>query len=52
MLLDRVTPVHAIVKVDFYLPGCPPPAARIRAVLEQLFAGGPAHLEDREIKFG
>jgi NAD-reducing hydrogenase small subunit len=52
MLLDRVTPVHAVVKVDFYLPGCPPPAARIRAVLEQLLAGGPAHLEGREIKFG
>ena len=39
VLLDRVTPVHAVVPVDFYLPGCPPPAARIRAVLEQLLAG-------------
>jgi NAD-reducing hydrogenase small subunit len=52
VLLNRVTPVHAVVKVDFYLPGCPPPASRIRAVLEQLLAGGPAHLEGREIKFG
>jgi NAD-reducing hydrogenase small subunit len=52
VLLDRVAPVHAVVEVDFYLPGCPPPAARIRAVLEQLLAGGPAHLEGREIKFG
>jgi NAD-reducing hydrogenase small subunit len=52
VLLDRVTPVHAVVTVDFYLPGCPPPASRIRAVLEQLLAGGPAHLEGREIKFG
>ena len=52
ILLDRVTPVHAIVDVDFYLPGCPPPAARIRAVLEQLLAGGPAQLAGREIKFG
>jgi NAD-reducing hydrogenase small subunit len=52
VLLDRVTPVHDVVKVDVYLPGCPPPAPRIRAVLEQLLAGGPAHLEGREIKFG
>jgi NAD-reducing hydrogenase small subunit len=52
VLLDRVTPVHAVVPVDFYLPGCPPPAPRIRAVLEQLLDGGPAHLAGREIKFG
>jgi NAD-reducing hydrogenase small subunit len=52
VLLDQVRPVHAVVPVDVYLPGCPPPAPRIRAVLEQLLAGGPAHLEGRQIKFG
>jgi NAD-reducing hydrogenase small subunit len=51
-LLDRVTPVHAVVKVDFYVPGCPPPAPRIRAVLEQMLGARPLHLEGREIKFG
>jgi NAD-reducing hydrogenase small subunit len=51
-LLDRVTPVHAIVPVDFYLPGCPPPAARIRAVLEQLLAGETPRLDGTEIRFG
>ena len=24
-LLDRVRPVHEVVAVDLYLPGCPPP---------------------------
>jgi NAD-reducing hydrogenase small subunit len=52
VLEDRVTPIHAVVPVDVYLPGCPPPAPRIRAVLEQLLDGAPAHLAGREIKFG
>jgi NAD-reducing hydrogenase small subunit len=52
ILLDRVVPVHNVVRVDYYLPGCPPPAVRIRAVLEQLLAGRPAQLEGRDIKFG
>lgn len=52
-LLDKVYPVHMIVPVDVYLPGCPPPAPRIRAMLEQLLAGGELKLAGREmIKFG
>jgi NAD-reducing hydrogenase small subunit len=52
-LLDRVLPVHTVVPVDVYLPGCPPPAQRIRAVLEQLLAREELKLEGREmLKFG
>ena len=52
VLLDRVEPVHAVVAVDYYLPGCPPPAARIRAVLEALLEGREPHLEMNDRKFG
>jgi NAD-reducing hydrogenase small subunit len=52
-LLDQVRPVHMVVPVEVYLPGCPPPAERIRALLEQLVAGKPPEIEGREmIKFG
>jgi NAD-reducing hydrogenase small subunit len=51
-LLERVLPVHAVVPVDFFLPGCPPPAERIRAVLEAVLAGKRPHLEGRDIQFG
>jgi NAD-reducing hydrogenase small subunit len=51
-LLDRVIPVHAVVAVDIYLPGCPPPADRIRAVLASLLAGEMPHLAGQQIKFG
>jgi len=51
-LLEKVLPVHAVVEVDAYLPGCPPPADRIRKVLETLLAGKPLELQGKDIKFG
>jgi NAD-reducing hydrogenase small subunit len=51
-LLERVMPVHEVVPVDHFLPGCPPPADRIRALLEDLLAGRPPDLTGSQIKFG
>ena len=51
-LLDRVMPVHEVVPVEVFLPGCPPPAPRIKALLEQVIAGQTPSLPAQELKFG
>ena len=35
-LLEKVLPLHEVIPVDLYLPGCPPSAERIRAAIEPL----------------
>ncbi len=52
-LLERVSPVHEVVDVDLYLPGCPPDADRIKATIEPLLRGEKPLMQGREmIKFG
>lgn len=41
-LLPRVLPAHALVRIDHFLPGCPPDAGRIQAFLNHLLDHGPA----------
>ena len=38
-LLSLSRPVHAVVKVDVFVPGCPPPADLIHSVLDDLASG-------------
>ena len=40
-LLKVVRPIHEFVKVDVFLPGCPPSAATFYSVLMALVTGGP-----------
>jgi NAD-reducing hydrogenase small subunit len=38
-LLPHVRPVHEVVNVDVYVPGCPPSANTIHTVISELLAG-------------
>jgi [NiFe] hydrogenase diaphorase moiety small subunit len=38
-ILERVSPIHEVVKVDFFLPGCPPPADAFWQILTDMLAG-------------
>ena len=39
LLLDRVYPCHEVVKVDWHVPGCPPPAEALWQALTALLEG-------------
>jgi NAD-reducing hydrogenase small subunit len=51
-LLPRVMPVHEVVPVEYFLPGCPPPADRIKTFLGAVLEGKAPQLKDADIKFG
>lgn len=39
LLLDKVHPIHEVVRVDYFLPGCPPQAETFWKFLTDLVAG-------------
>jgi NAD-reducing hydrogenase small subunit len=39
LLLNKVHPIHEIVKIDYFLPGCPPSGDAIWTFLNELLAG-------------
>ena len=51
MILDRVYPCHEIVKIDYFLPGCPPRADLIWEALVALLTGKPLNLPYEVLKF-
>jgi len=51
-LLERVVPVYEAVYVEYYLPGCPPPAARIKEIMVQILNGETPSLKGPQLKFG
>lgn len=50
-LLPRVLPVHQVVKVDVFLPGCPPSADVLYYALTELLAGRKPEVRD-STRFG
>jgi NAD-reducing hydrogenase small subunit len=50
-LLDTVLPLHQVVPVDLFLPGCPPSADTLHALLADLVAGRTPGLAGR-LHFG
>ena len=51
LMLDRVYPIQEVVKVDYYLPGCPPSADTLWEALTALLTGKPVELPYELIKY-
>jgi len=51
LLLDRVYPCHEVVKIDYHLPGCPPPADAIWQAVTALLQNRPLDLPYELIKY-
>ncbi len=50
-LQEKVTGLNSIVKVDCYVPGCPPSAEAIYAALSELLSGKIPALKDENLKY-
>ncbi len=50
-LLDKVRPLHELVHVDYFLPGCPPSAEVIWQFLQSLLKGEPLNLTPEQIHY-
>jgi NAD-reducing hydrogenase small subunit len=51
LLLNKVYPCHEVVKIDYHLPGCPPPADMLWQALVALLEDKPMDLPYALIKY-
>jgi NAD-reducing hydrogenase small subunit len=51
LLLNKVYPCHEVVKIDYFLPGCPPPADTLWEALVALLSDKPVNLPYQLIKY-
>ena len=51
LILNKVFPCHEVVKIDYHLPGCPPPADTLWAALSALLGNEKVELPYELIKY-
>ena len=51
LLLHKVYPCHEVVKIDLFIPGCPPPADALWDTLVALLTGKPVTPDYRTLKY-
>ncbi len=51
LLLNKVHPLHEVVKIDYFLPGCPPSADTIWTFVSELLSGQPVALAYTQIHY-
>jgi len=51
LLLNKVYPCHEVVKIDYFLPGCPPSADTLWEALVALLEGKPLELGYELVKY-
>ena len=51
LLLDRVHPIHEVVRVDYFIPGCPPSGEAIWKFLTDLIGGRTPRLAHPLLRF-
>jgi NAD-reducing hydrogenase small subunit len=51
IMLDKVYPAHQVVKIDYFLPGCPPSGDVVWAALTALLEGREPELPYELVKF-
>jgi NAD-reducing hydrogenase small subunit len=51
LLLDKVYPAHEVVKIDYFLPGCPPSGDAIWSFFKALLTGHEPSLPYQQLKY-
>ncbi|RKZ57807.1 MAG: NADP oxidoreductase [Gammaproteobacteria bacterium] len=51
LLLNKVHPIHEVVKIDYFLPGCPPSGDTIWTFLTELIEGKPISFPYEQIHY-
>ena len=51
LLLNKVYPCHEVVKIDYYIPGCPPSADTLWEILVALLNNQPINLPYNLVKY-